>query len=70
MADSVKGMRELKFATYSQSRDMTLDMEAFEIAVEDASLVCVVTPQMCGVRNDVERIIKLSNCMVEMERSS
>ena len=40
---------------------MTLDMEAFEIAVEDASLVCVVhTSNVLGVRNDVERIIELA----------
>lgn len=40
---------------------LTLDMEAFEIGVQDASLVCVVhTSNVLGVRNDVERIIELS----------
>ena len=40
---------------------LTLDMEAFEIAVTEASLVCVVhTSNVLGVRNDVERIIELS----------
>ena len=40
---------------------LTLDMEAFEIGVQEASLVCVVhTSNVLGVRNDVERIIELS----------
>ncbi len=40
---------------------MTLDMEAFEIGIEDAALVCVVhTSNVLGVRNDVERIIELA----------
>ena len=39
----------------------TLDMDAFEIAVRDANLVCVVhTSNVLGVRNDIERIIQLS----------
>ena len=40
----------------------TLDMDAFEIAVEGASLVCVVhTSNVLGVRNPIERIIELSH---------
>ena len=40
---------------------LTLDMDAFEIAVSDANLVCVVhTSNVLGVRNDIERIIQLS----------
>jgi len=44
-----------------ENETLTLDMEAFEIAVIDASLVCVVhTSNVLGVRNDVEQIIELS----------
>ena len=40
---------------------LTLDMDAFEIAVSDANLVCVVhTSNVLGVRNDIEKIIQLS----------
>ena len=40
---------------------LTLDMDAFEIAVTDANLVCVVhTSNVLGVRNDIEKIIQLS----------
>ncbi len=39
-----------------------LDMEAFSIAIIDASLVCVVhTSNVLGVRNPVEEIIQLSH---------
>lgn len=40
---------------------MMLDMEAMEVGVEEAALVCVVhTSNVLGVRNDVERIIELA----------
>ena len=40
---------------------LTLDMDAFEIGVQDASLVCVVhTSNVLGVRNNVEQIIDIS----------
>ena len=39
----------------------TLDMDAFEVAVEDASLVCVThTSNVLGIRNPVEQIIQMS----------
>ncbi len=39
-----------------------LDMEAFSIAIQDSSLVCVVhTSNVLGVRNPIEKIIKLSH---------
>ena len=37
-------------------------MEAFSIAIQDSSLVCVVhTSNVLGVRNPIEEIIKLSH---------
>lgn len=40
----------------------TLDMEAFEVALEDASLVCVVhTSNVLGVRNPIEDIVEMSH---------
>jgi len=40
----------------------SLDMKAFEVAVDDASLVCVVhTSNVLGVRNPVERVVELSH---------
>ena len=40
----------------------TLDMDAFEVAVEGASLVCVVhTSNVLGIRNPIERIIEISH---------
>jgi len=40
----------------------TLDMEAFEVALEGASLVCVVhTSNVLGVRNPVEDIVEMSH---------
>lgn len=45
-----------------------LDMEAFEIALEGASLVCVThTSNVLGIRNPIEEIVKMSkenNCKV------
>ena len=45
-----------------------LDMEAFEIALEGAALVCVThTSNVLGIRNPIEKIIKMSkakNCKV------
>lgn len=39
----------------------TLDMEAFEIALEGAALVCVThTSNVLGIRNPIEKIIKMS----------
>ena len=39
----------------------TLDMDAFEVAVKDASLVCVThTSNVLGIRNPVEQIIQIS----------
>jgi cysteine desulfurase/selenocysteine lyase len=39
----------------------TLDMDAFEIAIEDATLVCVThTSNVLGIRNPIEQIIKMS----------
>ncbi|MFL2975255.1 MAG: aminotransferase class V-fold PLP-dependent enzyme [Candidatus Thalassarchaeaceae archaeon] len=44
------------------TNSFTLDMDAFEIAVEGASLVCVVhTSNVLGIRNPIERIIELSH---------
>jgi cysteine desulfurase/selenocysteine lyase len=40
----------------------TLDMDAFEVAVEGASLVCVVhTSNVLGIRNPIERIVELAH---------
>ena len=40
----------------------TLDMEAFEVALEDASLVCVVhISNVLGVRNPIEDIVEMSH---------
>ena len=40
----------------------TLDMDAFEVAVEGASLVCVVhTSNVLGIRNPIEEIVKISH---------
>jgi len=40
----------------------TLDMEAFEVALEDVSLVCVVhTSNVLGVRNPIEDIVEMSH---------
>ena len=40
----------------------TLDMDAFEVAVSGASLVCVVhTSNVLGIRNPIERIVELSH---------
>ena len=45
-----------------------LDMEAFEIALEGAALVCVThTSNVLGIRNPIEKIVKMSkenNCKV------
>ena len=39
----------------------TLDMDAFEVAVEDASLVCVThTSNVLGIRNPIEQVIQMS----------
>ena len=39
----------------------TLDMDAFEIAIEDASLVCVThTSNVLGIRTPIEHIIQMS----------
>ena len=41
--------------------DGQLDMEAFDVALEDAKLVCVVhTSNVLGIRNPIEKIIELS----------
>ena len=44
----------------------TLDMDAFEIAIEDASLVCVThTSNVLGIRNPIEQIIQMSkDCLL------
>ena len=40
----------------------TLDMDAFEVAMEGASLVCVVhTSNVLGIRNPIERIVELAH---------
>ena len=42
----------------------TLDMDAFEVALDGASLVCVVhTSNVLGVRNPVEDIIENSHAV-------
>jgi cysteine desulfurase/selenocysteine lyase len=44
------------------TESFTLDMQAFEIAAVDASLVCVVhTSNVLGVRNPVEKIVEISH---------
>ena len=44
------------------SRTFTLDMDAFEVALEDAKLVCVVhTSNVLGIRNPIEEIIEKSH---------
>jgi cysteine desulfurase/selenocysteine lyase len=41
------------------TNSFTLDMEAFEVAVQDSSLVCVVhTSNVLGIRNPIERIVE------------
>ncbi len=46
------------------SRTFTLDMEAFEVALEGAKLVCVVhTSNVLGIRNPVEEIIEKSQAV-------
>ena len=43
------------------NENFTLDMDAFEIAIEDASLVCVThTSNVLGIRNPIEQIIQMS----------
>jgi len=43
------------------TKTFTLDMDAFEIAVEGAALVCVVhTSNVLGIRNPIERIVEIS----------
>jgi len=49
---------------YVPVTDGKLDMDAFEVALEDAKLVCVVhTSNVLGVRNPVEDIISLSKAV-------
>lgn len=49
---------------YVPVTDGKLDMDAFEVALEDAKLVCVVhTSNVLGVRNPVEDIITLSKAV-------
>ena len=44
------------------TESFTLDMNAFEVAIEGASLVCVVhTSNVLGVRNPIEKIIEMSH---------
>ena len=44
------------------TESFTLDMQAFEVAAEGASLVCVVhTSNVLGIRNPVERIVEISH---------
>ena len=44
------------------TNSFTLDMQAFEIAVEGAALVCVVhTSNVLGIRNPIERIVEISH---------
>ncbi|SVC72038.1 uncharacterized protein METZ01_LOCUS324892, partial [marine metagenome] len=44
------------------TESFTLDMDAFEVALDGASLVCVVhTSNVLGVRNPVEKIVKMSH---------
>ncbi len=43
------------------TESFTLDMDAFEVALDGASLVCVVhTSNVLGVRNPIEKIIEMS----------
>jgi cysteine desulfurase / selenocysteine lyase len=43
------------------NENFTLDMDAFEVAIEDASLVCVThTSNVLGIRNPIEQIIQMS----------
>lgn len=54
-----KSAIEIRYVPVTDGR---LDMDAFEVALEGAKLVCVVhTSNVLGVRNPVEDIIKLSN---------
>ena len=51
---------ELRYVPVSQ--DFTLDMEAFDHALDGAALVCVVhTSNVLGVRNPLEEITKLAH---------
>ncbi len=44
------------------TKSFTLDMQAFEVAVEGAALVCVVhTSNVLGIRNPIERIVEISH---------
>ena len=44
------------------SESFSLDMDAFEMAAQDASLVCAVhTSNVLGIRNPIERIIEISH---------
>ena len=44
------------------TNSFTLDMEAFEVACNGASLVCVVhTSNVLGIRNPVEKIVEISH---------
>ena len=44
------------------TESFTLDMDAFEVALDGASLVCVVhTSNVLGVRNPVEEIVEMSH---------
>ena len=53
---------ELRYVPVSQ--DFTLDMEAFEHALDGAALVCVVhTSNVLGVRNPLEEIIEKSQAV-------
>lgn len=53
-----KSAIEIRYVPVTDGR---LDMDAFEVALEGAKLVCVVhTSNVLGVRNPVEDIIKLS----------
>ena len=46
------------------TKTFTLDMEAFEVALDGAKLVCVVhTSNVLGVRNPIERIIEMSHAV-------
>ena len=47
------------------NENFTLDMEAFEIALEGAALVCVThTSNVLGIRNPIEKIIKIWNVIL------
>ena len=44
------------------TNSFTLDMQAFEVAVEGAALVCVVhTSNVLGIRNPIEKIVEISH---------